>query len=75
MIRQLRKEKGKWDQRRRYQEENSAPKRRRLQEGYEEKKILTENTPSVKRMVPGTEDNIQNTIVTTTKEKDEPDGD
>ena len=39
-------------------------KRRRLQERYEEKRILTENTPSVKRMVPGAEDDIQNTIVT-----------
>jgi hypothetical protein len=69
MIRQLRKEKGKRDQRRTYKEENSAPKRRKLQEGYEEKRVLTENTPSVKRMVPGAEDDNQNTIVTTTSKK------
>ena len=31
--------------------------------------MLTENTPSVKSMVPGAEDDIQNTIVTTTSKK------
>ena len=54
----MRKEKGKRDQRRNYKEESSAPKRRRLQEGYEENRTLTINTKYENRTVPATEHEI-----------------
>jgi hypothetical protein len=56
MIRQLRKEKGKRDQRRKYKEESCGPKWRKIQEGYEENRTLTVNTKCEKRVIPDADD-------------------